>query len=175
MMLTDADVSLYNVRRLPIIATRATGFAECQGCGSCCKGYPGLYVPEDFGEDIERMAKAIRDGVAQVDRWDFTEDDTLGEVYFLRAPTRKSQGRVIDFTWGGACALLRADGCSLQYEARPRNCRGLVPAKTDGERDCREDTLAGERIEKRDYVATWEPFSGQVAALARRISREVGQ
>lgn len=174
-MLTDADVSLYKVRRLPVISNRATGFAECQGCGSCCKTYPGLYVPEDFGGDLDRMAKAIGYGVAQVDRWDLTEDDALGEVYFLRAPTRKSQGRIIDFTWGGACALLRDDGCSLQYEARPRNCRGIVPAKTDGARDCREDTPTGERIEKRDHVATWKPFSDQVEALAYRLAREVGQ
>lgn len=170
-MLTVADVSLYKVRRLPVIDTRMTGFTECQGCGQCCKTYPGLYVPDDFGCDMARMEKAILDGVAQADKWD-SEGDALGEVWFLRAPHHATKGEAYDFMYGGRCALLRDDGCSLQYEGRPRQCRGLVPVFAW--KECVESSPEG-KILKRDHVATWKPFSDQVEALAYRIAQEVGQ
>jgi hypothetical protein len=148
----------YGARHLPVLTERRTDFEACVDCGRCCKSYPGLYVPEDFGGDLERMVNAVRKGVAQMDRWD-GEGDELGTVYFLRAPELHAEELDYYESWGGPCALLRDDGCSLAYEQRPRNCRGVAPNQTA---NCAEN--AGPdgdfaRIEKRDYVVTWKPFS----------------
>lgn len=153
-------------RALPVLSARLTsGFAQCKGCGKCCKSMPGMYVPADFGGKVHRMADAIRRGVAQVDKWD-DEGDALGEVYFLRAPTASALGSVFQFSWGNdPCALLRPYGCALTYNDRPRVCRGLVPNR-DGT-ICREKGMS-----KRDFVERWKRFSARLLKLATLIDRE---
>ena len=150
-----------NPRRLPAISPAATsGFSECEGCGKCCKNMPGAYVPDDFNFDVARMIAAIRRGVAQVDKWD-DEGDDLGEVYFLRAPTVDAKGDVFEFSYGGRCALLEPNGCSLTYDERPRVCRGLVPR---GLGQCYEEGFA-----KRDMVVLWKPLSDALYEAATKL------
>jgi hypothetical protein len=115
----------------------------CAACGGkCCKQYPGMTSPEDWGApDQEQMRTRLR---AALNSGDYEFDDWFGD------PTKKSGGqfdvRMIRPTaqrrmghkgeWD-RCKLLKDTGCSLPYEQRPKECRGLVPDAFD--KGCRGD------------------------------------
>lgn len=107
------------------------------------------------------MSSAVRAGRVSIDWW---EGD--GEIYYLRPATKGGVGEVFHPSWGGECNYLEAAGCGLTYEARPRQCRGLVPGEPDV-RNCIEPGA-----EKRDFVAAWEEWSDRVLAMGSAIERE---
>lgn len=145
------------MRPLPILTAPVLATAQCNGCGKCCKASPGLFVPEDFGNDLSRMREAIAAGRVAIDWWE-------GErVYYLRPATKAMQGEVFDPSWGGECNYLTATGCELTYEARPRQCRGLVP----GEPYCIESGA-----DKYDFVTAWLEWSDRVLETGSAIERE---
>ena len=146
------------MRSLPVLTTLVLATPQCDGCGRCCKASPGLFVPEDFGSDLERMREAVSAGRVSIDWW---EGD--GEIYYLRPATKDGVGEVFHPSWGGACNHLSDAGCGLTYEARPRQCRGLVPGEP-GVRDCIEPGA-----DKRDFVAQWEEWSERVEAMGRSL------
>jgi hypothetical protein len=164
--MNDADLAKLGARRLPVLPGRITDSPLCTDCGRCCKTYPSLYVPDDFGGDVELMTKAILNSTAQIDAWD-DEGDELGYVFFLRAPMADELHRVLHFAWRGACGLLTPTGCKLPYDSRPRECRSLVP-KAD--RDCRHFTDDGKPVTKRDHVALWKPFQSALGHIIREYA-----
>ena len=128
------------VRSLPILTAPVLATAQCNGCGKCCKVCWGSSVPEDFGNDLSRMREAIAAGRVAIDWWE-------GErVYHRVRPRRRCRARC-SIRRGGECNYLTATGCELTYEARPRQCRGLVPGEP-GVRNCIEPGA-----EKYDFVA----------------------
>lgn len=148
------------MRPLPILTAPVPATAQCSGCGKCCKAAPGLFVPEDFGNDLSRMREAIAAGRVAIDWWE-------GErVYYLRPATKDGVGYVFHASWGGTCNHLGDAGCGLTYEARPRQCRGLVPGEP-GVRNCTEPGA-----DKRDFVAQWEEWSDRVFETGSAIERE---
>ena len=167
--MNDEQLRTLRTVRLPVLARPVTNFAQCEGCGNCCKGMPGLYDPSDFGESLEKMEAAIRSGRAQADKWE-NERDALGEVYYLRPPTKKAKGEIIDYSYGGECALLGPTGCTLEYEERPRNCRGLTP-EVEGCGEMSEER----KLTKRDFVAQWKPFSDQLSDLVDKLYAEADE
>lgn len=76
-------------------------------------------------------------------------------------------GGVFDQTWGGECVNLTDSGCSLSWDDRPVNCRGLV-AK-DGGRNCKTPA----EFDKPALVVAWQPFALALGEIGRRVKREL--
>lgn len=112
--------------------------AECTACGGvCCKNIPGFTRPNDWGateeERVERIAAALRSGDYCIDWWegDPRPDGDFHTVDMIRPAHTRKRGQMRHASWGndGPCALLTEAGCSLAHDARPFDCRGLVPNK----------------------------------------------
>ncbi len=63
--------------------------------------------------------------------------------------------------WGGPCTFHTPGGCSLKYEARPVQCRELVPGSEEA--GCISD------LEKRDVALLWRPYAAELEAILARI------
>ena len=148
---------------------RREGYAQCVGCGQCCKNAPGKFVPADFGKDVKRMEKAIRAGIAQIDYWEPDKQSRWEKVYYIRATAEEALGEVVYALWGGPCALHSdASGCALSYDDRPKNCRDVVP-REEPNGDCR--TLSEDRstrLDAWDYVKEWRRWQRQIVGIIDR-------
>lgn len=142
--------------------------AECAICqGLCCKRYPGCVAPEDCGEDVEAGLRALlSSGNYIIDYWEGPFEQNPEDVvgYFVRPRTVEEVGRsgIIHGAWGGKCMLLKPDGCVLEFDKRPLNCRLLKP------RDSRLDRCTIEGEPKEDCIRKWLPYN----ALFKRIIDE---
>lgn len=123
----------------------------CSPCGGrCCKRMPGSAFPDQFPTK-ESLAAALASGLWAVDWW--IGDPTGGELvnaYYVRPATKGMEGVKHDGSWGGECAFLTADGCSLPTSERPYECLDLIPQESG---QCRE---SGEFNKKQAAIA-WIP------------------
>ncbi|MFN4224240.1 MAG: YkgJ family cysteine cluster protein [Fervidobacterium nodosum] len=100
----------------------------CKACGGkCCKTFPGLATPEDFGapdRDLmrEKLLKALISG-----RWTVDWVDQDAELYFVRPAIKGFEGSVFDHAYNGECTFLTNTGCELDFSERPESCRMLIP------------------------------------------------
>ncbi|HOJ95181.1 MAG TPA: hypothetical protein PK390_08065, partial [Fervidobacterium nodosum] len=93
----------------------------------CCKTFPGLATPEDFGapdRDLmrEKLLKALISG-----RWTVDWVDQDAELYFVRPAIKGFEGSVFDHAYNGECTFLTNTGCELDFSERPESCRMLIP------------------------------------------------
>lgn len=105
----------------------------CSECGGkCCKSSPGVCFPEDFsfidGEvDELLLIESIVNGCFCIDYWEgWIENDY--EPYFVRPAIKgDNEDKILDAGWGGECIFLTDDGCPMEFDDRPLECRSLVP------------------------------------------------
>ena len=108
----------------PYCETESTR-AICAKCGGkCCQRTPGVAWPSDFRPDVEAKVTQL----LQTGRWAIRSIDDIYTV----SPKGKypnEHKHLGDFFWGGGpCTFWsKADGCSLPYQERPRECRLLEP------------------------------------------------
>lgn len=148
---------------------RREGYAQCVGCGKCCKNAPGKFVPADFGKDVKRMEKAIRDGIAQIDYWEPDRQSGMKKVYYIRASAEETRGlEVVDALWGGPCAHHSdTNGCALSYDDRPKNCRDVVP-NWDGSECMSLSEDRSKELMAWDYVKEWRLWQRQIVGIIDR-------
>ena len=151
--------------------------ARCTSCGgACCKNMPGLTTPEDWGAPdhdvmIRRLEVAFATGDWAIDWWEGDPRKRarrpLSEVLYVRPSTveGKAEGRLMDPSWGGQCALLTPTGCPLPREGRPTMCRTLEPLP-EGLGRCEQHFL------KKDVAATWIKYQTLLRALAQHARLE---
>jgi hypothetical protein len=124
----------------------------CGACeGYCCNSYPGGTVPEDWGApDREvmrgRLLEAFGSGKWAIDWWegdprdnvDFgvSLKDQLSMAYYVRPATTDIAVPLFDPTHGKPCIMLDKNGCTLEHDDRPAQCRDLVPSENYPE-ECR--------------------------------------
>lgn len=135
----------------------------CRDCnGACCKRVPGVAYPEDFNMDIspDKLIVAIKSGKWAIDWWEggLTED---GEqvAYFVRPAIKGKENKIYDPAWYGECVFLNDDGCKLEHNDRPKQCRFLEP-KSDG---CIMHGGIGKHnaaLKWRKYIEILESFRG---------------
>lgn len=112
----------------------------CKDCGGiCCKRIPGACFPSDFGtskeEVLKNLREALRTHLYSIDWYNF-EDCKRG--YYVRPRTKLihkfaegdfPEWQLYDYSWGGECIFHTNDGCKLEPEKRPTQCRMLEPAE----------------------------------------------
>ena len=136
----------------------------CSKCGgSCCKQMPGSCYPSDFGlpGNLDKLRKAINSGNYCIDWWegDPRENKTEYEdrnCYYVRPATKDKVGVKYDPSWGGECVFLTEDGCELDADERPLNCKKLEP-KSNGE------CVLHDNVGKQDAVIAWLPYYDELA------------
>jgi Fe-S-cluster containining protein len=141
----------------------------CGPCGGkCCKRMPGSALPSDFGHDV---GTALLDALLSK-RWaiDWWEGDPRGGkneldvAYFLRPATKGREGCLHDASWGGECTFLTQTGCSLTFERRPSECRGLVPNEV-APGNCTSDPATT----KQQVAIAWIPYDALIREVADMI------
>lgn len=124
---------------LAVIQTE--GFISPQVCaecgGMCCKSLPGITSPEDWGAPDKdqmqtRLTEALGSGRYSIDWWDGDPRKgkhriRISKGYFVRPATKRNSGGIYDPSWVGECVFLADDGCTLEHEQRPLECRYLEP------------------------------------------------
>lgn len=154
-------------RHLSILNTESS--AMCGSCGGkCCKNLPGSTHPDEWGDNPQQIRNAIVEALLSgkwaVDCWDgdprpgksWDDDDALSCAMYVR-PRRKG-APVWDKAWSDGrhpCILLTPTGCSLSHDARPSECRGLVP-HPEGAMKCE----SSEEFDKRQNAIAWIPYQG---------------
>ena len=134
----------------------------CAACGGkCCKTIPGIYWPSDIVPlTADRIAAMIRADLACIDWWEGPiEPEAPSRCLFLRGRAVNDHGAITG-SWGGQCTQLTEQGCRLEWEARPRVCRELMPGATLG-----DDCVVPEGLDKRSCAATWLPYQALLKAV----------
>lgn len=141
----------------------------CIRCkGECCKSSPGIYHPNDFGnnesEIKKNIMKRLKEGNIQFDCWEgdprdeFQQIDGAPEYGLYRAyhirPSIVGHLELFYPAWVGACTFLSDNGCSLAFDERPDNCKRLMPLPQEKSR-CKID---GVENPKRYYTLLWLPY-----------------
>lgn len=140
--------------------------SRCASCGKCCLALPGQFLPGDLGGDESaRQAKArdlLKTGLYSIDWYegDVDPDGDMPHIYHLRPATRHGRDKIFDPSWGGACVMLGASGCTLERADRPTVCKALVPSE-----NCNGLT-------KRDVAVAWRTDSDWLGRLGEQISQE---
>jgi hypothetical protein len=141
----------------------------CRKCGGrCCKLLPGTAHPQDFGlpgENGEQKVKeALGGGRWAIDWWVGDPRDDAGayglrDCYFVRPATKGKDGKLLDPSRGGTCTFLGKNGCTIEADARPTNCKLLEP----GEKEC----IYHGKVEnpKQDGALEWIPYQGLLRAI----------
>lgn len=145
----------------------------CRECGgACCRRIPGIAHPEDFGAPNvtalrRRVEAALASGRWAVDWWEgdprahstTRNRRRLDRAYFLRPACAGDEGLLMDPSWGGTCTFLGDNGCSLDHDARPYECRDLEP--TQG------FNCVGHGLDKRGLAEAWIPYTSEVESIIR--------
>jgi len=142
--------------------------SQCKKCGGqCCKSAPGCYIPSDIGNtesDIKiKLLFGLRSGFYAVDSWDGKlnkeDNDEYGSIYFIR-PRVKGNNKIYDASWGGECANLTENGCSLSFNNRPYECKLLIPKYENNEAKCHYPKWFSKKHENgKHFSATqWKPY-----------------
>lgn len=138
--------------------------ALCGPCGGvCCKNGPGIYSPEQFGDDLEAVLReALQTGRYRIGELEHPD----GFFLFVSPATVHTNGRVFDDSNGVACALLTPTGCPLPYEQRPAECQDLAPKLgPGGVLACATGQAAGA------YSLLWQPHQKLLKRLARELKK----
>ena len=137
----------------------------CRKCGGkCCAFYPGLCLPPDFGEPLDRnkLRDALASGNYAIDWWEGDLEDMIGDLYFVRPATAHARGRLLDPTFGGPCIFwIQSTGCSLPADDRPAGCRLLEPREGD------KCLIHG--AEKEDAVRAWWPHNETLKSIIEEL------
>ena len=145
----------------------------CGSCGGkCCKRMPGSALPSDFGAgDNGDVGSALLDALLSkrwaIDWWEGDPRDSKDELhvaYFLRPATKGREGRLHDASWGGECTFLTQTGCSLTFERRPSECRGLVPNEV-APGNCTSDPATT----KQQVAIAWIPYDSLIREVTNMI------
>ena len=129
----------------------------CAKCGGrCCQRYPGTVYPGDLRprreQKLEDVKAMLADGL-------YIVDHEVTDLNFLRPNHIQN--------WPKTCVFLRADGCSLSFEDRPRGCRMLEPyPKGEG-----GESFCDEHGHTRMHGAqAWSQYQGQLKRAEREVS-----
>jgi len=163
------------MKRLPMYADNHEAPTICGPCGGgCCKAYPGITSPTDFGAPnrevmLHRLTEAFRSGKWAIDWWEGDprpEGERVGgylsKAYFVRPHVRGEEGWLRDATYGGRCTFHTDSGCTLEHNQRPTQCRTLVPAK---------DGMCKQSVDKHELTLAWLPYT-DIILQAERLSEE---
>ncbi len=141
----------------------------CSGCGQCCKRLPGIVSPSDLEEVTVDSLTALFKAGYQFDYW---EGDLTGKpehsditFYYLRPQTKKTEGKIVDASWGGECVFLTESGCSKSFEERPAQCRALIPAENHG---CHVPVP----YEKKRMIEEWIPYNEIIQKTIDKIYQD---
>jgi hypothetical protein len=124
--------------------TRVTSANEnaslCAPCGGkCCSNMPGAFLPSDLANENDpeavwaRVQQLLATGRYAIDRLKGRDMPSYPEwsdefLYYLRPAVAGSEGKLFDSSFGGKCNFHQVNGCELQEEARPAQCKLLTPA-----------------------------------------------
>ena len=114
---------------------------ECRG--KCCKSNPGILHPDDI--EIKDISSMLKSENYAIDWWEGEPN-----LYFLRPAIKGNQGKIFHPAWGGECVFLKSNGCILEYDKRPRQCKELKPG---------EQCSLPEGKDKYAYAKFWEKIS----------------
>lgn len=130
----------------------------CSECGGrCCQNIPGICVPFDFHYDMSLIEKLIASGQYCFDYWARSEDP---DIYYVRPSVAGQEGKVVDPTWGGKCTFLGDNGCELEHEQRPWECRDLIP---DRGHKCIKSKS------KKEIVDMWLPYQKELKDIREEL------
>lgn len=148
--------------------------ALCAECGGvCCKHLPGACMPADFDmpAGIDKLVAAIKSGRYCFDQWEGDprvkpSGPGMCDAPYVRPAVKGQEGKVRDFTWGGACTFHTPNGCTLQYNMRPTACRELVPLGK-GKRCGLSEAYrkAGYSNDKQVSAVAWLDFGAELAKV----------
>ena len=155
--------------------------ALCVACGGhCCKNYAGCMWPDEFA-NLDELVEGLADGVLAIDQWegdpryDEYVEGGLGCCLFIRPAHKPGTGaachpvdKVYDNrSYGGECVHLDRDGCRLEWDDRPTQCRMLKPGtKEDG---CQ---IQG-KYTKRDAALAWLPHQEKIREAGRAAEAQI--
>lgn len=133
----------------------------CKNCaGKCCKSMGCHMSPEDIKGEItyDNLKGLIDAGNISIDWWYGNplddNDDCRDKAFYLRMRNKKAP--IVDESWGGECILLTENGCSLEYNDRPKGARLLIPK----ENNCCEDNYP-----KKQSAIDWIPYRDILSKL----------
>lgn len=130
----------------------------CAKCGGkCCKGTPGLFLPEDISPtlDPQELFFNLSEMIASGD-YDFYKHKVYGfhSEYVLVPKPRVVGNKELTADWYrgafGDCKMLTPTGCKLSNDKRPSECKALIP---DESFECENTTL-----DRNDIYERWKPF-----------------
>ena len=133
----------------------------CSKCGGkCCKLMPGACYPEDFGlpNDHSKLNATLSCGKYAIDWWEGDARDDFEELlktYFVRPATKNKEGVLYDPSWGGPCIFLSDDGCTLDADERPLNCKKLEPKEN-------EKCILHDGVSKQNAAIAWIPYQDKL-------------
>ena len=139
--------------------TKYFNYEMCKSCGGkCCTHHAGMYVPEDFEEEItvDFIPSLLNTGKIGIDWWE-GDVKNLGKLsrslYIRRRHVNES---AIVGSWGGICvSWSKEKGCSLSEKERPFQCRMLIPSMEKGLYTC--DTK--EKATKKACTTKWYDYN----------------
>ena len=140
----------------------------CARCGGqCCKGFPGIYWPEDIRPLTEQtIGTMITDKIACVDWWEGSLPNIgESEIRFLRARAINDHGAIVG-SRGGQCVHLTENGCTLAYAQRPRECRELIPRDKE---DAKCVFPAG--VSKEAAAVAWLPYQSLLKSIVQQAEK----
>jgi Fe-S-cluster containining protein len=134
----------------------------CRKCGGfCCKQSGGLVFPADLAFTHESSIYTFLKENLHIGKYsvDVLMDDPSGiSGYYIRMRQLTDSG---NFNPGnkGQCSFLNDDGCSFDYQNRPKGCRDLIPSPPE----CYfSDGMAITKC-----VEAWKPHYDIIEALIR--------
>jgi len=101
----------------------------CALCGgACCRRCPGATHPSDWPERNFRAAlvTALVRGFYALDYGMYEGPEESKQVFYVR-PSIRGSAKVVEASWGGQCAFLADNGCVLDLDKRPAECRHMEP------------------------------------------------
>ncbi len=141
--------------------------------GGCCRRAPGVVFPEDIKEEItkESLKRYLDKGYA-FDWWyDKLFDDQENTTnYYLRPQTITTKDKLFYPSWGGRCILHTDEGCSLNFEDRPTQCKALIPSKKDDQYNCK--SLSEEKYGKKASALAWLKYNNIIKELHDEYKNE---
>lgn len=168
-LLLDIQPSDANQRKRGIVVPEAQDTKVCAQCGGkCCKLYPGITSPEDWGapdqaQMRQRIRAALNSGDYEFDDWFGDPTKESGGEFDVRMIRPKAQRRMGYKGEWDRCKLLKDAGCSLPYEQRPKQCRELAPGSVTGEH-CKD------QFSKQQAAIDWMPYQDLLRSIESSIA-----
>lgn len=138
----------------------------CKKCGGkCCKFYPGIAIPSDFGntkeEILNNLTEAFKSGL-----WTIDWLNRKNEEYFVRPAIKGKEFLIFDHSISGECVFLNTNGCKLDESNRPSGCLLLEPR--DGEKCI-------QHLSKKEAINQWNKYKNilfEAAAKAENLGED---